>query len=326
MKPLRLYLAPIRGITDWVFRTCFAQFFQGLDLSVAPFIATVQANRFTIKLLKDLLPENNQKMPVVPQLLGKSAEDFIRLARALYDLGYDCVNWNLGCPAPMVARKGRGSGLLLYPEKIEAFLESVVPAIPNRLSIKTRLGRTQPAEIQTLMTIFNRFPLKELIVHPRTGSQIYTGQPDLEMFAWCCENSQNPLVYNGDIVDTHSFQELFKRFPEIHGWMIGRGVVADPFLPAEIKAQPPVPPTEKVAIILKFHDALYESYSSLFAGPAHLTDRMKAVWQYLHRSFEGGEKFVKRIRKCRHTETYQQTVQDFFVQGPIYKDNKSLQE
>lgn len=314
---MQLYLAPIRGITDWVFRTIYPLHFEGIDLAVAPFIATVQGNRFTTKLLKDLLPENNRGLRVVPQLLGKTAEDFIPMARALYDLGYAGVNWNLGCPAPMVARKGRGSGLLPYPEKIEAFLDKVIPAIPNRLSIKTRLGRENPEEIHALMAVFNRFPLSELILHPRTGSQMYTGATDLAIFAWCCEHCRHPLVFNGDIVDVRSFDHLHERFSGIHGWMIGRGVLANPFLPSEIKKQAPVGPSEKAAIIKRFHDDLFVHYSRLFSGPAHLADRMKAVWQYLHRSFEDGEKLLKQIRKSHHAATYQKTVEQFFAQKSL---------
>ncbi len=318
-KQCRLYLAPIRGITDWVYRTHFSQHFSGFDLAVAPFIATVPSKRFTMTLLKDVLPEKNVHLEVIPQLLGKTSEDFIRMAHRLFDLGYSTVNWNLGCPYPMVARKGRGSGLLPYPEKVQAFLDAVIPAIPNRLSIKTRLGRENPEDIHRLMDVFNQFPLTQLIVHPRTGIQMYTGKADREMFKWCYQNSRHPIVYNGDIVDTKSFSEVRELFPEVHAWMIGRGALVDPFLPAAITRRETIDATNRVIILKRFHDRLLDAYAPLFSGPTHLADRMKAHWQYWSQSFQGGEKIRKRICKTRHIDAYMHVVDVLFAQGLQWK-------
>ena len=128
-----LYLAPLRGFTEYIYRNAFSRHFDGFDIAVAPFIPTMSDARLKRKNLKDVLPENNHDMPVIPQIIGNNAEDFILLASRLYDLGYETVNWNLGCPFPMVAKKQRGSGLLPHPDKIETFLEETIPAIPNRL-------------------------------------------------------------------------------------------------------------------------------------------------------------------------------------------------
>ena len=186
-KKIILYLAPLRGFTEFIYRNAFVRHFGGFDLAVAPFIPTMTAARFKKAHLTDVLPENNQAMPVIPQIIGNKPEDFIPLAKRLSDLGYDTVNWNLGCPFPMVAKKQRGSGLLPHPQKIEAFLEATLPAIPNRLSVKVRLGRKKTDEILALLPIFNRYPLDEVIVHPRTGKQMYGGEPNLDMFEKCLE-------------------------------------------------------------------------------------------------------------------------------------------
>ncbi|MFZ5572474.1 MAG: tRNA dihydrouridine synthase [Thermodesulfobacteriota bacterium] len=317
--PFQLILAPIRGITDWVYRSVFQRHFQGFDLAVAPFIATVPSSRFAPRLLKDVLPENNRGMRIIPQLLGKTPADFIRMARCLHDLGHETVNWNLGCPYPMVARKGRGSGLLPFPEKIQVFLDHVVPAIPNRLSVKTRLGREEPGEIRQVLGVLNQFPLTDLIVHPRTGIQMYTGTIHRDMFRWCLENSRHPVIYNGDITDTRTFGELRRLFPDVGTFMIGRGALADPFLPAELRGLKPPTPPEKVAALKRFHDDLLAAYTPLFSGPAHLTDRMKAHWQYWAASFADGAKLLKAVRKTRHVDAYRITIEQLFSRGLTWK-------
>ncbi|MEX1327452.1 MAG: tRNA-dihydrouridine synthase family protein, partial [Desulfobacterales bacterium] len=236
MTTFQLYLAPLRGFTDYIYRNTFTGHFDGFDGALAPFIPTVTADRFKPSHFKDILPENNPTLPIVPQIIGNQSADFINLAVRLFDLGYTSVNWNLGCPFPMVAKKHRGSGLLPYPERIDAFLEKTVSSIPNRLSIKTRLGRRTINDIFKLMPIFNRYPLKEIIIHPRTGIQMYVGKTDLDTFERCLAQSVHRIIYNGDITDLKTFQDVFGRFEDIDGWMIGRGAVTNPFLPAIIKA------------------------------------------------------------------------------------------
>ena len=236
MRIIQLYLAPLRGFTDYIYRNTFAKHFGGFDGALTPFIPTVRADRFKPSHLKDVLPENNAGMPIVPQIIGNHPDDFVNLAVRLFDLGYSTVNWNLGCPFPMVAKKQRGSGLLPYPQKIETFLETTIASIPNRLSVKIRLGRKKASEIFQLMPIFNRFPLEEIIIHPRTGIQMYNGTADLNTFNEVLEQTAHRIIYNGDITDLNTFGEVFHRFKSIDRWMIGRGAVANPFLPAIIKA------------------------------------------------------------------------------------------
>ena len=200
MKMHQICLAPLKGITDALFRNTFAEFFDGVDWAVTPFLSTTSGPRVKTSHLKDVLPENNRRLPVVPQVMSKRAENFLPLAMALRDLGYDTVNWNLGCPYPMVAKKGRGSGLLSNPEAIERFLDRVLASMPHKLSIKMRLGRHREDEIFQLLPILNRYPLKEVIIHPRTGVQMYNGVPNLDVFEKCLTLCRHPVIYNGDIV------------------------------------------------------------------------------------------------------------------------------
>ena len=311
---ITLYLAPLRGFTEYIYRNAFSQHFDGFDIAVAPFIPTMSDARLKRKHLKDVLPENNQAMPVIPQIIGNNAEDFILLATRLYDLGYETVNWNLGCPFPMVAKKQRGSGLLPYPQKIEAFLEDTIPSIPNRLSIKARLGRKKTDEILTLLEIFNRYPLEEVIIHPRTGKQMYDGEPDLNMFEECLKVSIHTMVYNGDINDLDTFNTFSKRFSSVSRWMIGRGALINPFLPAIIKTGKDGA-ANKAGVFRAFYEDLFEQYRIEFHGPGHLLDRMKGFWTYFSQSFKNGHIIKKKIHRTPKLDRYLKIVDRFFKEG-----------
>lgn len=306
-----LILAPLRGVTDAIFRTSFAECFDGVDSAVAPFLTSVRGPKVKAKLLKDVLPERNPRMPVIPQILGKDPEEFVVMARALFDLGYETVNWNLGCPYPMVAKKGRGSGLLPHPERIDRFLGTVLAAIPNRLSIKTRLGRFETNEIDQLLPIFNRYPLTEVIIHPRTGVQMYTGRADLTRFEECFALCRPPVVYNGDIDSAGTFAALAERFQPVAGWMLGRGLIANPFLAEEIGGANPAE-DDRIERFHRFHDLLVERYAAVLFGPSHLVQRMKGLWQYFHRPFANGRKVLKKIHKTRGPEQLRAVTEPFF--------------
>jgi tRNA-dihydrouridine synthase len=307
----RIYLAPLRGFTDAIFRRTYGEFFSGVDLCVAPFIPTVCGDRIKAKHLSDVLPHHNGGGFLVPQVLSKSPADFIVMARALYDLGYTTINWNLGCPYPMVAKKGRGSGLLPFAERIDAFLDQILCAIPNRLSIKTRLGRQHKDEILKLLPIFNRYPLEEIMIHPRTGVQMYNGCVDLDSFGACLALSAHPLVYNGDIVDLPSYQTVKQRFPRVTAWMIGRGILANPFLPAMIKTGGPAR-SKAMETFKAFHDTLLSRYGEKLSGPAHLLQRMKGLWFYLCRPFSDSQQLLKKIRRSKTIDAYHAVVEPAF--------------
>ncbi len=307
----KLYLAPLRGITDYIYRNTFSRHFTGFDAAVTPFIPTLKAVRAKPSHLKDVLPENNSAMPIVPQIIGNNHENFIPLARQLSDLGYETVNWNLGCPFPMVAKKQRGTGLLPYPDKIDHFLEKTVPAIPNRLSIKVRLGRKTPDDLLKLIPIFNRYPLQDIIIHPRTGIQMYEGQPDLEAFANCLEMTHHRVMYNGDITDLSSFRNLSERFTNTTCWMIGRGAVINPFLPAIIK-NGSNSFHSRVETFRCFYEELFEEYQQVFSGPGHLLERMKGFWTYFSQAFKDGRKIRKKIHRTLKLPRYIEIIERFF--------------
>lgn len=302
-----LILAPLRGFTEAVFRNAYQRHFQGVAEAVAPFVTSIKGRRIKPSHLCDLAPADNQAMPVVPQILSNRADEFICLANTLFDLGYREINWNLGCPYPMVAKKMRGSGLLPHADRIDRILEKVLHEFPGRLSIKTRLGRYSAAEMDELIPVFNRYPLTRLIVHPRTGVQMYEGQVDLHGFETCLARSAHPVIFNGDINDPAFFDALESRFPAVAGWMLGRGLIANPFLPESIQQDTRVIRNRQTRFA-EFHDDLLEGYKGRFAGPGHVLDRMKGYWTYFANGFAKGPQILQRIRKARTLEDYREVV------------------
>ncbi|MBC2717147.1 MAG: tRNA-dihydrouridine synthase family protein [Desulfobacteraceae bacterium] len=313
-----LYMGPIRGGTDHIYRNTFADHFDGYDLAVAPFINCIGTNKIRRKYVKGLLPENNTGMPVIPQILSKSAEGFVLLANYLTDMGYDTINWNIGCPYPQVARKQRGSGLLPHTDKIRQFLDTAIPKLHGDLTIKTRLGREHKDELFTLIPVFNEYPVKEIIIHPRTGKQMYEGIPDVEAFETCLSMCKHPVVYNGDIRTADDFYRLSGRFPTITRWMIGRWALVDPYLPMVIKTGKEST-TNKIEKMKTFHDDLYNQYTRVLHGPSHIIDRMKGLMMSFSLAFKENKKALKKIKKARTPEQYEAVVHHFFDEEAVWK-------
>ena len=312
-KPLPfLYLAPIRGLTDALFRDTLAKHFNGFDAAVAPFITSQKKSLYEDKQIRDVLPENNPNLPVIPQLLHTDPEDFLVLSRRLAGLGYTHINWNLGCPAPMIARKKRGSGLLPYPEEITGLLARVLPELEIELSIKTRLGFNDHSETRALLPELDRFRLKEIIIHARLGKQLYKGTTDPAGFDICRQLSRHIFVYNGDINDVDTFRTLADRFPSVNRWMIGRGALGNPFLAEEIKGYPQQTAGDRKRRLYDFHEDLYNRYTERLSGPSHLLGRVKHLWLYLIASFPGNKKMLKKILKSSSPERYREIVGQLF--------------
>lgn len=322
-----IYLAPVQGITDRIYRNLFPVYFKGVDLAIAPFIPSVKKMKAENKLLSEFYPDRNTGIPTIPQILSSNPADFTMLANRLYDMGYGTINWNLGCPFPMVVKKGRGAGMLCHPDRIESFLEKTLPDLKPKLSIKLRIGLKYPDEVLQLIPIFNRFTLEELIIHPRTGMQMYEGKVDLDIFEQCLGLSKHRIVYNGDIDSPEKLAMLAQRFGSIDRWMIGRGLIGNPFLAEKIKFNTEKPYDEKIKIMRAFHDNLFDEYSKILSGPAHITNKMKEIWTYMGGFFENGKKIQKRIWKTHHRDNYVDVVNkifdEFISETPIPKAKHS---
>ena len=311
-----IILAPLQGFTDVTYRNVFSDHFSGVDEAVAPFISTMGQMRLKPSRIKDVDPENNKKLFVIPQILGNVAKDFIFLADHLYEMGHKKINWNLGCPHSKIANKQRGSGLLMYPDKIDAFLDTVLPRISNTLSVKLRLGRRSKDEIFKVLPVLDKYPLDEIILHPRTGIQMYEGTSDHGTFEKAFLCSRHALTYNGDIIDLNTFHTVQKKFPSIRRFMTGRGILSNPFLAEDIKGI--LANKNQIERLKNFHDALFNSYQKIFSGPTHLTGRMKGFWTYLGPSFKESKKPLKNILKANSISKYQDMVEDFFKTEPEF--------
>ncbi|MEI7597477.1 MAG: tRNA-dihydrouridine synthase family protein [Bacteroidota bacterium] len=303
-------LAPLQGFTDHIFRQAFHKYFGGIDAYYTPFIRTENDKSIKNAKLKDVLPENNSNLPVIPQLLVNSASDFIQISSIFENFGYKEINWNLGCPYPMVAKHQLGSGLLPYPELINQILSEVLPKIKVEISIKMRLGYENSDEIDEVLEVLNKFPIKEIIIHPRIGKQMYKGTVNLNAFENCISQSKHKIAYNGDIDTIETFNEISSRFPNVNHFMIGRALISNPFLAEQIKG---IEHNEKkIKVFEAFHNELYEKYASTLSGSTHLQNKMLFFWEYFADSFSNSKKVFKRVKKANNIDNFNAAIMENF--------------
>lgn len=309
-----LIMAPMRGITTMYYRQAFVRHFQGLDIAMAPFIPTVRAERINPRLLKDLLPENNAGLPLIPQLIGNNAADFVHMAKALHELGYDEINWNLGCPHKPIRNKRRGSGLLPHPEMVDAFLDEVFRESSCRVSVKVRLGVSGKTDLLQLIPVLNKYPLSEVIIHPRTAEQMYDGKADLDAFEEAFTALAPPVCYNGDINGPAFFRMVQDRFPSITRFMLGRGLLSNPFL-CEIIKEGSSHSGNAVKRIAAFHEDLLAAYETVLHGDHPVLGKMKEFWTYQSLHLSNGAKMFKKLKKARMLSSYRSIVSEFLQEA-----------
>ena len=305
---MRLYVAPMEGVTGRVFRQVHHRHFPGADRYYMPFLSPGQEHHFTRRDLREILPGEDREIPAVPQLLTRRAEDFLWAAGELAAMGYRQVDLNLGCPSGTVTAKGKGAGFLARPEELDAFLEEVFSKAPLAVSVKTRLGMKDPEEFPRLLEIFDKYPIVELTIHPRVRTDFYKGAPRQTWFQWALDHSGLPLCYNGDLVGAQAVREAEAAWPAASALMVGRGIVADPSLFRRARGGPPLGREELRAYL----DDLYESYAGAFQSRRNAMIRMKELWYYLMGLFEDDGKGAKGIRKARDTGEYEAQVERIF--------------
>lgn len=312
---MKFYFAPMEGISWYVYRNMQAKHFQAADCYITPFIAPNQKREIRNKDKQDILPEHNGSLCVVPQIIGNRADEFIDTAKQLRDLGYKQVNLNLGCPSNTVVAKGKGAGFLSRPEELEHFLTEVFEGLDMEISVKTRIGRYDAEEFYELLDLFNRFPISELIVHPRIQKEFYSGTPHMEQFAYAYENSKNPVCYNGDIFTKEDYVNLMKRFPKLESVMMGRGMLANPALLEEING---VGKADKKRL-KAFHDELLAVYEEVLFGDITVLHKMKELWHYMICMFTNEKQYAKRIRKAETLGEYKGIMNALFAECEIRK-------
>lgn len=306
-------LAPLQGITDYAYRNLFNKHFKGVDKFYTPFLRLLNDKSLKKKQHKDVLPENNSGINLIPQILCNNSEDFIYLVNLLSDLGYKEVNWNLGCPYPMVAKRKLGSGMLPFPDLIKSVLDESLPDIKAKISIKLRAGYEDENEIIKVLEVFNEFPISEVILHPRIGKQLYKGEANPDIIEKCKDVYLGKFAYNGDIHNIQSFERLKLRFPKINHWMIGRALISNPFLVEEILNSKSLESQEKQNRFKEFHYELSEYYKENLNGAGHLQNKMLHLWEYFWSSFTDGKKILKQIKKAKTIDKLESIFDDIFI-------------
>ena len=314
MDPI-LLSSPLQGFTDFRFRNAQNKFFGGIDTFYSPYIRLNGKLIIKSSYERDILPENNNTLEVIPQIITNDADEFLFVAKYVQELGYKELNWNLGCPYPMVTKCGMGSGLISDSEKIKNILDKVHSQSDILVSMKMRLGYETTTEILDVLPILDTFPLKNIAIHARLGKQLYKGGVHLDAFQKCIDVAKHKLYYNGDITTVAKFKEMQLLFPTINHWMIGRGLISDPFLPNMIKNNTSDYPKNKMELFSDFHDTLYEGYSQSLSGATHILLKMHHLWEYFSTTFENAHKVEKNIRKSKSIKNYEETVKAVFKAG-----------
>ncbi len=313
-----LSLAPFQGITTKVYRNAFARHFPGLDRVFAPFVSGVHPDKVNLSVFDDVLPIADNVIETIPQFVSIDHREVLAIARTLADAGYEHVNWNMGCPFSRLANKKRGCGILPFPDLIRALLDEIMPRIPVKLSIKTRLGYKSPQELEKVLKVMNEYPVHELIIHPRIGLQRYKGDTNPEGFAKNSGLSKMPVTYNGDIYHATRHLELQARFPAINSWMVGRGALINPFLPARIKGIK-LSDTEKRERMARFEQEVFSGISNRVQNEKKHIGQMKAVWYYMNGVFSGGKQYFQGLKVCEDSRSYRKFADDL-LQLPFASD------
>lgn len=303
-----LLSSPLQGFTDFRFRNAFHHFFGGIDTFYAPYIRLNGKLEVKASYERDLLPKNNLVPELIPQIMTNDADEFLFVANYVQNLGYKELNWNLGCPYPMVTKRCMGSGLISDSQRIDAILQKVHNESDIIVSMKMRLGYEHPKEILDVFPVLDKYPIKNVAIHARIGKQLYKGGVDLVSFEQCLDKTRHTLYYNGDITTVEQYRKMVALFPQISHWMIGRGLIADPFLPSMIKANTTVYPENRMEIFGKFHDTLFHDYANALSGSSHVLVKMESFWEYFSTSFPNPHKTFKKIKKAKNFISYHAAV------------------
>ncbi len=302
------YMAPMEGVTNYIYRNAYHQFYHPMDKYFTPFISAKPNKRFSDKEIREVSPENNKGMYVVPQILTNNGDDFLETARILKeDFGYKEVNLNLGCPSGTVTAKGKGAGFLGEPEKLKSFFDRIFSKCEMEISVKTRIG-TDYEDWEELLKIYKSFPIKELIIHPRLLKDYYGNIPRLEAFIKAQKELPIPLCYNGDLFTKEDYEQTSSALSGTDTFMFGRGIIKKPWLLSLIR-DGEKPDKKKLR---EFHDSLYSEYQKILSGERNVLFRMKELWSYMAPSFTNYEKYAKKIKKAQNLRSYYEAVEMLF--------------
>ena len=308
---MRFYMAPMEGVTSYIYRNAYHSCFGQIDKYFAPFIVASTHRTMSKRELYDILPEHNVGLTVVPQILTNKAADFINTAKSIQELGYDEINLNLGCPSGTVVAKGKGAGFLARQEELDSFLAEIFRELSIKISIKTRIGKQDPEEFYELLEIYNRYPIEELTIHPRIQTDYYKNKPNWKIFKEALQLSKNPICYNGDIFTVEDYEDFREEFPEVTTIMLGRGLIRNPFLLSQINHTAEF----DISRCKTFHDSIYKEYQKILFGDRNVLFRMKELWAYMIELFPDSHKELKQIKKAQRLSDYEIAVATLFRKG-----------
>ena len=306
---MRYYFAPMEGITDSIYRKIHHKYFPGVDTYYMPFLSPTVHRQLTNREARELPHADTVGFYAVPQLLTKVSEDFLWAAQQCKERGYDEVNLNLGCPSGTVVAKGKGSGMLRDLDTLDRFLDEIFSAAPLPISVKTRIGVNEADEFPAILEIYNRYPIKELTIHPRVRKAFYKGSVDMEMFRYALENTKIPLCYNGNLCTRSEISAFSAEFPQVKAVMLGRGLIADPGMLSS--------GCTTVEKLEAFYDELTEEYIREFGGPRNAMFRLKENWRFTVCMFDGHDKLKKKLLKTTDIHEFRSITQQILHTLPL---------
>ena len=309
---MRYDFAPLEGLTDSIYRRLHHKYFGGVDRYFTPFFSPTVHRSLTPREARELPPADSTGYCCVPQLLTKVPEDFLWMAGVCQDRGYQEVNLNVGCPSGTVTAKGKGSGMLRDLDGLDRFLDTVFASSPLPVSVKTRIGFTDAEEFASILPIYNGYPIKELIIHPRVRTTFYNGPVDMDTFRYALQESNAPVCYNGSLRTQSEIAAFSAQFPQVDSIMLGRGLVADPGMLT--------PSGTTAATIEDFHNELLEEYTREFGGSRNAMFRLKENWRHWLCKFEDAEKLGKRLRKATDVAEYKAITREIFHNLPMREE------
>ena len=298
---LDIFFAPLQGYTDDVYRRVHYKLIGGVKNYYTPFVR-VEAGAVRSKDQRDIAPENNTGVPVIPQIIFNSRKEFDYLVSRIKCLGYNEIDLNMGCPFPLQTRHGRGCGILAHPDIVSEIIEGIKENKEITFSVKMRLGWDNSNECDSIIELLNNVQLRHITVHPRTGVQQYKGNVDHDAFKRVYAQSSNPIIYNGDILTLDDIKRIENIFPNMKGIMLGRGLLGTPSLAVEYADNKEWNNRERIALMLKIHDTLMAEYSKILKGDTQMLNKMRTFWEYAEELL--GRKPYKKVMKSGNLKNY----------------------
>ena len=302
---MEIHFAPLQGYTDFEYRRIHARHCGGVDTYYTPFIRWEKGG-IREKDIKDILPENNEGLHLIPQIICADTYEFNRLADTIQEHGYEEMDLNMGCPAPMQTKLMRGSGILPHPTRVSALLKEMERRPEVRFSAKMRLGLEEKEEWRELSDMLNSSCLKHLTVHPRIGKQMYKGEVDMDAFSEVYSSIHIPIIYNGDVTSMEQASSLSERYPGLHGIMMGRGLLARPTMAKECLMGKEMPHEERMSILMQMHEDMLGYCTRKYKVDSQILLHIHAFWEYQENQLE--RKTWKRIMKAGNMKNYLEAI------------------